>query len=168
MSFAQREISTSDKLYALMAERLKMKQESLPCTLDALSVYATEKRAQIDYLKLINLDNRSFFDACYIIAFNVFPSEFHVRMWQESINALPREEFQRKFLNSFVLLPEFSAYQVRLKNGFCMDVPRKSASHCVSTIKRTIYRVFKPFYMRFPGSIRKGLNKLLWKRFFMR
>jgi len=163
------DISTSEKIYLLMEQRLSERNESLPCTMDALRVYASESRAEIDYLKLINLDNRSFFDAVYIISFNTVPPADYVNLWQKSIETLPREKFQRKFMNSFVQRRDFATRHVRLRNCICLDIPAKNAGGKwgKKPFKEKIFQMLKPVYLKFPEPAREKLKAFLWDYFFV-
>ena len=161
-------MSLSDKLYALAAERLKEHGESLPCTLDAMHVFAQSPRAELDYLQLINLDNRSLVDACYAISFYFPPPDHYIDQWKEDIENLSKDEFHKKFMNSFVHLPDFGKKHVRLRNCICLDMPAKFRQSPGVRLRIWIYSTFKPMYMRLPVATRQRLKKLLWNRFFVR
>lgn len=161
------DISTIKKIYLLMEQNLAEVNEDMPFTMDAACAYASEGRGEIDYLKLINLDNHSFFDATYMIAFNTLPPTYYIDRWRTDIETLPKEEFHRKFINSFVQLPDFGKRHVRLRNCICLDVPEKNGDRkpVKKTIKEQIFRILKPIYLKFPQPIRNELKKLLWGYF---
>jgi len=167
MTFAQ-DIGTSEKLYLLMAQRLKDTDERLPYTMDALRTYASEGRAEIDYLKLINLDNRSFFDAVYMIAFNTIPPAQYAAQWRTAIETLPKEKFQRNFINSFVERRDFATHYVRLRNCTCLNMPSQNmkGDRHSKTLKERIFQMLKPAYLKLPEPAREKLKALLWNYFF--
>lgn len=168
MELMHADISTSEKLYAFLSERLEQEGESLPCTLDAMKVYARSTRADLDYLDLINLDNRSLVDACYTISFNFSPPDDFIDQWREDIKSLPKDEFHEKFMNSFVELRDFGKKHVRLKNCICLKRPAKFRADSRARLRIWMYNTFKPMYMRLPVPMRRRLKDLLWKRFFVR
>lgn len=160
---------TSEKIYLLMERSLTERGEFLPCTMDALRAYASEGRAEIDYLKLINLDNRSFFDAVYTISFNTVPPANYIDQWQRFMETLPKEKFQQKFINSFVQRRDFGTRHVRLRNCTCLDMParNKGDKQVKKPFKETIFQTLKPLYLKLPESAREKLKVLLWNYFFL-
>lgn len=160
---------TSEKLYLLMEQRLREVQEELPCTMDALRAYASEGRAEIDYLKLINLDNRSFFDAVYTISFNTIPPADYVDSWKRAIETLPKEKFQRKFMNSFVRRRDFAVRHVRLRNCICLDLPAadRNGDYKEKPFKERVFQTLRPVYLKLPKPVREKLKTLLWNYFFL-
>lgn len=123
MGDTRQKYCTGDVLYQKIADNLHKSGEELPCTPEAFHLYATEGRADIDYLKLINLDNRSFLEAVYILSYNTLPPRDYLQLWQRWILTLPKEEFQRRFINSFVNSSDFGVRHVRLRNCICLDNP---------------------------------------------
>lgn len=168
MELQREEIGTSEKLYQFLSKRLEQEGENLPCTLDAMKVYARSARAELDYLDLINLDNRSLVDACYSISFNFSPPDDYIDQWREDIEKLSKDEFHKKFMNSFVQSPEFGKKHVRLRNCICLDPPAKFRQSPGVRLRIWIYSTFKPMYMRLPVTTRQRLKKLLWNSFFVR
>ena len=160
---------TSEKIYLLMAQRLREVQEELPCTLDALRAYAAEGRAEIDYLKLINLDNRSFLDAVYTISFNTVPPASYVETWERYIEELPKEKFQRKFMNTFVRRRDFAVRHVRLRNCICLDQPGgdRYEDYNGKPFKERIFQTLRPVYLKLPKPAREKLKTIFWNYFFL-
>lgn len=157
------EISTSLKLYRIVEQRLCMVDETLPCTLDAMKMYASEGRGDIDYLKFMNLDNESFLEAIYMCAFNAVPPVQYINLWKEDIDTLSKELFQKKFMHSFVQRVDFATSHVRLRNCFCINASDYTPIILRRNwIRQKIYLHFKPMYLRLP----KGLKMFLKKRFF--
>lgn len=162
--------NTNRKLYNLIADRLEEQGERMPCTLESLYVYAEEPRADIDYLKIINLDNQSFFDACYVLAFNTYPPAHYNEHWKEDIENLSREEFQRKFINSFVCLRDFGTKHIRLRNCIYLEEQKnkqyeqeKSELTTRIKIKDWIYKTFKPIYTKMPALVKRMLKSIYSK-----
>ena len=92
-------ISTLDKLYSLLERRLEQAGNSLPCTMEALHIYASSPRSDTDYLDLINLDNQSLFDSVYMITASNIPRSDYAELWEERIKSLPKEKFHMEFMN---------------------------------------------------------------------
>ena len=159
-------ISTLDKLYSLLERRLEQAGNSLPCTMEALHIYASSPRSDIDYLDLINLDNQSLFYSVYMITASNIPRSDYVELWEERIKSLPKEKFHMEFMNAFVSWPEFSAYHVRLKNCIYVDADFHSKRDVMFVRKLTfrIYRMLKPIYLQLPDNIRQAL-KLRFRKY---
>lgn len=121
MNYMEHNQCTSDRIYQHIADKLREAGGEVPCTPEAFHLFATEGRAELDYLKLMNLDNLSFLQAIYSISFNTFPPEEYISVWQKSIDTLPEEEFQRKFINAFVRAKLFTTQHIRLRNCICLD-----------------------------------------------
>lgn len=160
----EKEVGTSQRIYQMIAHELENTVESLPWTMEALSVYAAEGRGDIDYLKLINLDNRSFMEAFYMLAFNAIPAKEYIEFWKDDVEILPRDQFQQKLVNSFVRRPDFSSRHVRLRNCICINAldfsPRRLR------FRERVYVRLQPLYMKLPHGVRTCLKKALWKFFF--
>ena len=162
------EIKTSLKLYQMVEQKLREEgDETLPATLPAMEIYASEGRGDIDYLKFMNLDNESFLEAIYMCAFNAVPPREYIDLWQDDIETLPKEILQKKFLYSFVQRVDYGSKHIRLRNCFCIN-----ASDCEpkilrrTWIRQQIYLRFKPMYLCFPHGLKTFLKKHLWKYFF--
>ena len=168
MELQHEEIGTSEKLYQFLSKRLEQEGESLPCTLDAMKVYARSARAELDYLDLINLDNRSLVDACYSISFNFSPPDDYIDQWREDIEKLSKDEFHKKFMNSFVRLRNFSVRHVRLRNCICLDMPARIKPGLSARRRAGLYRLLHPIYSRMPASMKDRLKRALWDKFFVR
>lgn len=155
---------TSQQIYQMIAQKLEGTGESLPWTMESLSVYAVEGRGDIDYLKLVNLDNRSFMEAFYMLAFNAMPAAEYLEFWEADVETLPKDQFQKKFVNSFVQRPDFSTRYVRLRNCTCINAldfsPRRLR------FREKVYVRLQPLYMKLPQGVRACLKKMLWKLFF--
>ncbi len=147
---------TSERLYQLLEERVKAQGETLPCTMDALRVYASEGRKELDYLKLMELDNRSFFDVCYCLAFNIYPPAHYLEQWKNDIETLPKEEFQRRFLIGFSRLPLYGQWHVRLRNCFCLSP--EDMNGFSGKLYAWLYDHFHGPYLRLPESVRHFLK----------
>ncbi len=154
--------TTTERLYSILEARLQAQGEDLPCTREALRVYSESPRADLDYLKLINLDNRSFFDACYMIAFNTYPPAHYVEQWQSDMEQLSREAFQKKFINAFIRLPDIRKWNVRIRNCPYLTPPAKLRTG----LRTRVYRTFLPVYKRLPASAKRRIKQVLWKFFF--
>ena len=156
-------LSTTEKLYLILEERLKENGEELNYSQAALNAYASSPRADIDCLKLINLDNRSFLEAVYMIAFNFTPPLEYINEWDEKIKTLTQEEFQREFISSFVTCPAFGKEHVRLRNCLyiheCVFKKNKSKKQKrLRGILLQIYYLFKPIYLNLPAKMKSFLK----------
>lgn len=155
--------STADRLYALLEERLREQGEGLPCAMPALSAYAASAKGEIDCLRLAGLDNRSFFEACYLIAFDCLPPEHFVRAWEKEMDALPREAFREKFLRAFVLLPDYGRLSVRLIHCPYIDQGGLLQQRRALRLRGRVYDLLRPLYLRLPAPLRAFLKRALHK-----
>lgn len=168
MELKARELTTSEKLYRYMERRMGETGAEMPCSQTVLSLYAAAPRADLDYLQLINLNNRDLFDACYILSFNVMPPADYFERWKEDIETLPKEEFHKKFINSFVYIRDYGKFFVRMRNCVYMQNPVKIRSGSLMKWREKLYHGLKPLYMKLPKKTRNRLKDRLWKYFFTR
>lgn len=155
------QLSTSDKLYDLLLG----KNGSLPCEIDALRVYSRSPQREVDYLSLANLNNRSFLQAFYLLCFNIYPPAQMMEYWEPSIQELDREEFQKKFVESFIQRPDFATKHIRLYNCTILEPAKLGTPR--SRFKIKIYCAMKPLYLRLPTGMKAFLKKCFWKLFFV-
>ena len=159
-----KEVGTSQKIYRMIEQSLERTGESLPWTMESLTVYAVEGRGDIDYLKLINLDNRSFMEVFYMLAFNAMPAKEYIEFWDDDVETLPRNQFQQKFVQSFVQRPDFASRHVRLRNCTCINALDFSTKRL--RFRERVYVHLQPLYMKLPCGMRSCLKKMLWKFLF--
>lgn len=168
--YEKQESVTASRLGRLLAERAEETGTEMPCTQAAMDVYSSSAGGDIDYLDIMDLDNVSFSQAVYFLCFNVPPIEMFIEQWKNDAAELDREEFQKKFINSFVHRSDFGPFHVRLQNCFILDEKRYTAPKMPkpkTRLKARIYNKLWPTYMHLPMGVRRVLKKLLRKRFFM-
>jgi hypothetical protein len=162
--------STAFRLYALLETKLSKAGGKLPCTMDAMISYASRGRREINYLDLINLDNLSFAESFYLLCFNIQPSESFRTEWMERIRTLPKDEFQEKFVNSFVQRHDYVSNQVRLYNCTVLNVLRDSGLDRPQRVP-LLLRVYKKTRFIFnilPPRVRETLKNRFRRYFFYR
>lgn len=168
--------STTEKLVDYMEASLRQAGEDLPCTKEALMVFSTGKRSEIDCFDLVNLDNQSYCDAFYMLSYNNYPTPDYIERWKKEAEQLPREKFQKTFTTFFTHEDRFSRQHVRLYNCMYLDLSafkvdiKKRAKRLKSTdipgYRIKVYHTFLPLYMRLPMSNRMWLKKHYRKYFF--
>ena len=150
---------TTGKLIDYLDQKLRDDGSTLPCSKEALRIFSSGKRGDVDCFDLINLDNESFRDAFYMRCFNVFPSQQFITSWEERIKQ-PKDAFQKEYVESLTKDPHFMHAQVKLHNCIYLD-PSVYKTHLVSIWKilGKIYSVFKPLYLRLPINMRIWLKR---------
>lgn len=145
---------TTEKLIDYLDHKLREDGSELPCSKEALRVFSDGKRRDIDCFDFVNLDNECFRDALFMCCFNDYPSQQFIKAWEERIK-LPKDEFQKKYVEALTRGPHFMSGQVKLHNCIYLDPSiYKTFLARRRKITRRIYSVLRPLYLRLPVSIR--------------
>ena len=150
---------TTEKLIDYLDQKLREGGSELPCAKEALRVFSNGKRGDVDCFDFVNLKNECFRDAFFMRCYNDYPSQQFIKAWEERIE-LPKDEFQKKYVEDLTRGPHFMSGQVKLHNCIYLD-PSIYKTHLAGIRKITgrIYSVFKPLYLRLPISIRVLLKR---------
>lgn len=162
--------STTERLYEYLEGQLKLQGEKLPCTKDALLLYSEYPWADINYLDFINLDNKSFFEALYLVSFNRSVPQTLRDNWNEQIETLDRKTFQEKYINYFINRRRFDTGHVKLRNCICeikqYDLKYFNGNFQTS-FKERVYQKLHPIYMKMPIKLRLIFKKTFRRYFFV-
>lgn len=114
------DLVTYQTLYRIAEENMKRSGKSMDFTENAFLQGVRNKRGEADLLELVNLDNPSFIQSCYVSFFYRIPDEGAAKRWEREYG-LSNQEFQKKVVKSLTNSQEFLDKKVVLKNNIYSD-----------------------------------------------
>lgn len=154
------EIGTALKLYGYLAGQALVAPETTAPDLEVYIAGAYSQMGEIDYLKLIDLDNRRFARAVFALQWNTLPPEEWEDLWRPLADTLPREEFRRRFMTEQLRDPNQGDLRERLCNFFLLE-EQPCPPPAPPSLKRRVLDRLWPLYMKLPVPVRKVLKKTL-------
>ncbi len=88
-------------LYDIINLRL-CENRKLYLSKELYSIFAVTPITILDYQKVKDLDNCSFFSAVHYALWRIMPDEATLQLWEDDIANLPKEEFQIKAMHEFI------------------------------------------------------------------
>lgn len=151
------------KLYDIVAENMEQDQIEMEFTKEAYLFQALNVGNKVDLLKMIDMDNESFFETAYLCLLGRFPDEKAVESWRGKIKGLGKEEFQRILINTIMNSLEFKIKNVEVHN--CIYGAEKfnysaTNEHVVTKVKGKFYLFAYKVYKRFPLGLRLVIRKM--------
>ena len=86
-------------LYDDVSQRLEQDGQSMPVSRDAFMATVEMQPGVLDVSLLEHVDNRTFFEAAYLVILSAIPGEDTLRHWSKYLDSLPSAEFRARFLH---------------------------------------------------------------------
>ena len=90
--------STLAELFDDVNRRLETDGQSMPVSRDAFLATAEMQPGVFDVSLLEHVDNRTFFEAAYLVVLAAIPGEETLRHWSKYLDTLPSPDFRARFL----------------------------------------------------------------------
>ncbi len=151
------------KLFDIVENNMEKNNMEMEFTKEAFLFQAEKTGNKVDMAKMLHFNNKAFFEASYLGLLDRFPDEQAVKNWNDRVNNLPKEEFQRILTTSIINSLEFRLKNIEVYN--CIYGMKKyetgvSKQHVSSNVKMKFYDIGYKYYKRLPIKIKMVIRKL--------
>lgn len=152
-----------EKIYDIVENNILDQGGDFTYTKAAFLFEANRECNELDFLKLLKLNNQEFFEAAYLGMLGRLPDDGAYKSWDHHIKNMASQAFQERLTKSILSSNEFKLKGIVIKNCIYALNSVDNNIHGSVNSKIAIYSILHKVYKKLPLKIRLIIRRILGK-----